>query len=74
MQRFRQIARASGWVLAVAVVGVVAWNARPARGAEEWPKWRGPHGDNIVRAEGLLDRWPEGGPRKIWSPHYETIP
>jgi outer membrane protein assembly factor BamB len=67
VQRFRQIGRVSGWVLAVAVVGVAAWSTRPASGAEEWPKWRGPRGDSIVRAEGLLDRWPEAGPRKLWS-------
>jgi outer membrane protein assembly factor BamB len=34
---------------------------------EEWPKWRGPRGDGISRETGLLDKWPEDGPKKVWS-------
>jgi outer membrane protein assembly factor BamB len=33
--------------------------------AEEWPGYRGPHGDGICR-EPVLTLWPEGGPNVLW--------
>src|SRR6185503_6906615 len=33
---------------------------------EDWPKWRGPRGDQISR-EVLADQWPAGGPRTLWA-------
>src|SRR5688572_9211018 len=33
---------------------------------EDWPKWRGPRGDGISR-ETIADKWPEGGPKVLWS-------
>ena len=63
MNCFPGLTRAGGLVFSIALIGV----ASAAFAAEEWPKWRGPRGDGIVREEGLLDRWPEGGPRKVWS-------
>ena len=35
--------------------------------AADWPQWRGPHRDGISPETGLLDVWPEGGPRQIWK-------
>ncbi len=35
--------------------------------ADEWPKWRGPNGDNISHETGLLDKWPADGPKQLWS-------
>lgn len=35
--------------------------------ADDWPQWRGPHRDNIWRETGLLDRFPENGPKVIWK-------
>src|SRR5262245_49452741 len=35
--------------------------------AEDWPRWRGPRGDGPGRAPPRPDRWPAGGPRRIWS-------
>ncbi len=35
--------------------------------AEDWPRWRGPLGDGISREAGLVDAWPEAGPKKLWS-------
>jgi len=37
-----------------------------ASAAENWPKWRGPRGDNIAKGDGLAQAWPEGGPKEIW--------
>lgn len=35
--------------------------------AAESPQFRGPNRDGIYPAEGLLEAWPEGGPKKRWS-------
>ncbi len=35
--------------------------------AASWPQWGGPHGDFKADCTGLADKWPEGGPKKLWS-------
>lgn len=32
-----------------------------------WPQWRGPRRDGICDETGLLARWPEGGPKRLWT-------
>ena len=32
-----------------------------------WPQWRGPRSDNTSAETGLLDTWPEGGPKLLWK-------
>ncbi len=32
----------------------------------DWPQWRGPRRDGIVGERGLLQQWPEGGPKLLW--------
>ena len=32
-----------------------------------WPQWRGPRRDGISDEKGLLQTWPEGGPKLLWS-------
>lgn len=32
-----------------------------------WPQWRGPRRDGISDEKGLLQEWPEGGPKLLWS-------
>ena len=36
-------------------------------GAADWPQWRGPARDGISRETGLLQGWPEGGPKLLWE-------
>jgi outer membrane protein assembly factor BamB len=31
-----------------------------------WPQWRGPRRDGISDENGLLQSWPEGGPKLLW--------
>lgn len=45
------------WFLAVS--GIVV--------AEDWPQWRGPNRDGKSTETGLLESWPEGGPRQAWQ-------
>jgi outer membrane protein assembly factor BamB len=65
-------------MLTVCSLAVVAWAAgeegAPFAGVpakfepgKEWPQFRGPNRDGTAPGENLLDRWPEGGPRLLWS-------
>jgi outer membrane protein assembly factor BamB len=35
--------------------------------AADWPQWRGPNRDGISKETGLLQKWPEEGPRLLWQ-------
>ena len=39
----------------------------PAAAGPAWPQFHGPGRENISRESGLLRRWPEGGPRRLWT-------
>lgn len=39
----------------------------PALFAAEWMQWRGPNHDGVSSETGLLDSWPEGGPKLLWK-------
>src|SRR5215468_9224301 len=34
--------------------------------ADDWPQWLGPKRDSIWRETGILDKFPEGGPKALW--------
>jgi outer membrane protein assembly factor BamB len=36
-------------------------------GADDYPQWRGPRRDGHAREQGLLQRWPPGGPKLLWK-------
>ncbi|MES1212980.1 MAG: PQQ-binding-like beta-propeller repeat protein [Singulisphaera sp.] len=50
-------------ILVMALSG--AHVATSARG-EDWPRWRGPHGDGTWRAPALPDAWPADGLKTVW--------
>jgi len=33
----------------------------------DWPQWRGPRRDGISDEKGLLESWPDGGPKLLWK-------
>src|SRR5262245_35929694 len=35
--------------------------------AADWPQWRGPNRDGVSGEQGLLKKWPEGGPKLVWQ-------
>ena len=39
----------------------------PAIQSADWPQFNGPLRDRICREEGLLQQWPEGGPKLLWK-------
>lgn len=52
----------------VLVLALSAANlAAAAENARAWPQFHGPKRDNISTEIGLLERWPEGGPRLLWT-------
>jgi len=40
--------------------------------ADDWPRWRGPHGTGITDESGWLDRWPDAGPTIAWNAEVGT--
>ena len=34
--------------------------------ADDWPQWMGPKRDNVWREDGVLDKFPAGGPKVVW--------
>ncbi len=37
-----------------------------AAGQHDWSQWRGPARDGVSLERGLLQEWPEDGPRRVW--------
>ncbi|MFM7739108.1 MAG: PQQ-binding-like beta-propeller repeat protein, partial [Planctomycetota bacterium] len=33
---------------------------------DDWPQWMGPKRDNVWRETGILEKFPEGGPKVLW--------
>jgi outer membrane protein assembly factor BamB len=36
-------------------------------GTTDWPQFHGPRRDSLSTDQGLLDTWPEGGPKQLWT-------
>jgi hypothetical protein len=52
----------------LALTGIVLADvfATPASFGGEWPQFLGPSRNGISNETGLLDAWPEGGPKEVW--------
>ena len=52
-----------------AVIGAAAWVGLSLgmAAAADWPQWRGPNRDGKSSETGLLAKFPEGGPKLLWS-------
>ena len=44
-----------------------AFLAMTAVDAADWPQWQGPDRTRISKETGLLQEWPGGGPKVIWT-------
>ena len=53
----------------MALVGSLSPCATVGAGADGpfWPQFHGPNRDNISTETGLLKKWPEGGPKLLWT-------
>lgn len=54
-----------GWSQAKRTRVAAVAAAKAAKG--EWSQWRGPARDGISSEQGLLDHWPEAGPKLVWQ-------
>lgn len=56
-------------VYAVCVIfaALAILSAAPPTQAEDWPQWRGPHGDGVWNAPRLSSPWPPEGLRTRWK-------
>jgi outer membrane protein assembly factor BamB len=53
---------------AVVVIAAVSLAAIQLRAADtSWLQWGGPQRNFMVDASGLADKWPAGGPKRLWS-------
>ena len=52
------------WCSLIALVTL--WAPAQAN-ADDWPQWMGPGRDNVWRESGIIDKFPEGGPKIRWS-------
>ena len=34
--------------------------------ADDWPQWMGPQRDNVWRESGIIQKFPDGGPKVLW--------
>lgn len=48
--------------LALLVGCLCTWVSR----ADDWPQWLGPQRDGVWREQGVLKKFPEGGPKVLW--------
>src|SRR3954453_18056563 len=44
----------------------LVWFAAPLLRADDWPQWLGPRRDGVWRETGILERFPQGGPKVRW--------
>jgi len=49
--------------LLILIVSVVPFSAENS----SWPNFHGPNRDNLSTETGLLQTWPEDGPKMLWS-------
>jgi outer membrane protein assembly factor BamB len=51
------------WLLASVALALLGL---PAVRGDDWPQWMGPNRDDVWREQGLLTRFPPGGPKVLW--------
>jgi outer membrane protein assembly factor BamB len=61
LERLMRICRS----LSVLLLAALALPAGVALG-DDWPQWMGPGRDNVWRESGILERFPDGGPKVLW--------
>src|SRR5579862_452652 len=56
MQRLKAI-----WLASVLILTFSRFTS-----ADDWPQWLGPKRDSVWRETGIIDKFPEGGPKVVW--------
>lgn len=53
--------------IAMALGATLPVQSERAATTGDWPQWRGPNRDGVSTETGLLQAWPDGGPRQIFQ-------
>ena len=64
-RRFPSLHSAGAFSIVVATVAGTFFSNASTR-ADGWPQWMGPKRDNVWREEGIVDKFPAGGPKVLW--------
>ena len=67
VRTLRPLARQALVALVATAVMLAGWHVKAADTGGAWRQWGGPNRNFIVEATGLADKWPDAGPRAIWS-------
>ena len=70
----KRISRVGGVAIAICLALIACGAAGAADAGKliassepDWPQWRGPRRDAVSDETGLLDAWPETGPKLVWK-------
>lgn len=47
-------------------IAILCFVLTPFATADDWPQWMGPNRDNVWREDGIVDKFPDGGPKVLW--------
>ena len=56
----------SSWFRALGLMAALWSIVSSMLHADSWPQWLGPQRDGVWREKGILEKFPEGGPKPIW--------
>ena len=56
----------SSWFRALGLMAALWSIVSSTLHADSWPQWLGPQRDGVWREKGILEKFPEGGPKPIW--------
>src|SRR6476659_10456916 len=48
-------------------LSALAISTIPAARADDWPQWFGPKRDGVWREDGILEKFPADGPKRLWK-------
>src|SRR5215212_9948165 len=50
----------------LAILVVLSSVLAPAAIADDWPQWLGPNRDDVWKEQGIVEKFPAGGPKVLW--------
>jgi outer membrane protein assembly factor BamB len=62
----REVTAMKNIIQNVVIFSLTLCSCACVRGSD-WPQWRGPHRDGISQETGLLNEWPQEGPKLRWQ-------
>lgn len=67
LRLFRSVFSICVATFALAACTTGALVGEPTKTSPSWPQFRGPDRDGVSAEKGLLQQWPDGGPKKVWE-------